>query len=149
MRPGPVVSPANAAALDGHADHVDKILDTYYDWVVQTDWLPTADSQQQREARALERQFGPGGDWDAYDAEHALGLGSIMLSAAGQHLEGSIALLRARQVIVPLAPLSRSVIEVAGRTAWMLDPFKDSCRHPASATVQAGYSLRGRTTYTV
>lgn len=40
-----------------------------------------------------------------------------MLSAAGQHLEGSIALLRARQVIVPLAPLSRSVIEVACRTA--------------------------------
>jgi hypothetical protein len=118
------VSLNDAAVLDGWADVIDDVLDAYLAWVDETKWQPKDDSPQQYELACMKQQFGPAGDWDGSDAQNALGLGSMFLSLSTQHLEGVVALVRARQIIVPLAPIVRSLFEACCRVAWMLEPLK-------------------------
>jgi hypothetical protein len=122
-RPKAVVPPHAATALDGYVAVIDDLLDAKYAWIGHTQWKPMRESPYQNEKRLLERQYGPGGDWDGSDAQSALGVGSLFIELAGQHLEGIAALVRARQVIVPLAPLARSLFEACSRVAWILEPL--------------------------
>lgn len=55
-----------------------------------------------------------------------------MLAVSGQHLEGIRALLRARQVVFPVAPLARAIVENAGRTFWLIDPRLGDARDLAA-----------------
>jgi hypothetical protein len=85
-------------------------------------WQPLAVSPFDEVARLLLSQYGPGGDWDASDAQNALGIASMFLELMGQYLEGTAALVRSRHVIVPLPPLVRSLFEAACQVAWILEP---------------------------
>jgi hypothetical protein len=46
----------------------------------------------------------------------------LYVSSIGQHLKAVSVLLDAREVTVPLWPLVRAELEVAGRVGWILDP---------------------------
>ncbi len=122
-RPAPFVPDSQAAVLDGLADAIDTVLDAQFDWINRTRWKPVQHSPYWHEARLLRRQKGPGGRWDDSVAVDALGLSTTFLVAMAQNMEALASLLRARQVIVPLPPLCRSLLEAAGRVAWMLEPL--------------------------
>jgi len=48
--------------------------------------------------------------------------GRLPAPRRGEVLGRAAALLRAREVIFPLAPLSRTILETSGHIAWLLDP---------------------------
>lgn len=135
-RPRGTVGHADSALLDAYAVAIDRSLDALYAWTSTTGWawLPNCPLEQERSL--MRRQYGPGGDWDGSDADTNLWLCSLYLLSAAQHLEGIRALLEARQVVVPVAPLVRSVFEVAGRVAWMLEPLPHRIRRLASWNVR-------------
>lgn len=122
MDDGARVPPAQAAVLDAMADH---ILTVVHDWdaaVPTTLGDPRPDSFCAYERAQLRRKRGPALNWDDISSVHAVGMASALLAVSAQQLRGTAALLRAREVIFPLAPLVRSVLETSGHIAWLLDP---------------------------
>jgi hypothetical protein len=95
-------------------------------------WVPAANSPLEYVRSRLKRKFGPAGPWNGDEAESAGRLATLMLAVSGQHLEGIRELLLARQVVFPVAPLARSIVESAGRTFWLLDPRNTELRHLAA-----------------
>ena len=122
-RPAPTVPPRSAVVLDLWVDLANEVLDAKYAWIAETNWEPTPDSPLAIERDLLLRQYGPGGDWDSSDSQNVLGVGSMFLELAGQHFEGLAALMTARQAIVPVAPVARSLLEACARVAWVLEPL--------------------------
>lgn len=122
MRPPPATTARAAVVLDALADHIDKVLQAFYDFGVLTRWQPTDGSPVEYEKAKLARKFGPGGSWDGADASHAAANAVLFTNQAGMHLEGIADLLRARHVVVPLATPTRAILELAGHVYWMLDP---------------------------
>lgn len=122
MRPAAKLSSDAEDILDGLASHIDALLDGQYTQMLAHHWMPAAESPLEHVRQGLLKQFGPGGDWDGAEAERAGRLGTLMLAVSGQHLEAMRALILARQVVFPIAPLARSILEAAGRTFWLTDP---------------------------
>lgn len=115
--------------MDSWADHIDDLLEMQ--WEMMADghrWGPHPDSPLEKVRSRLQRHYGPGGDWDGSEAEWAGQLVTLHLAVAGQHLEGIRALLTSRQVIIPMAPLARAIVEAAGRAFWILDTQHSSVR---------------------
>jgi hypothetical protein len=88
----------------------------------RTRWYPEPDSPLENERTRMKRKRGPKEDWDDVPARGAAWVAAVMLPAAGQYLAGMSALLEKFEVIFPLAPVARSVFELAGRITWLLDP---------------------------
>jgi hypothetical protein len=123
MRPKTDMSDRAAALLDAWAGHVDTLLDAQWDLMGGGHhWVPDPNSPLEYVRARLKKKFGPGGTWDGAEAESAGRLATLMLAVSGQHLEGIADLLRSRQVVFPVAPLARSIVESAGRTFWLIDP---------------------------
>lgn len=123
VRPQTEVSSGAADMLDAWADHIDLLLDTQ--WALMGGghhWVPAPDSPLNGVRALLRRKYGPGGIWSGDEAESAGRLATLMLAVSGQHLEGIQVLLRGRQVVFPLAPLARAIVEATGRTFWLIDP---------------------------
>ena len=71
---------------------------------------------------ATKRKYGPGGDWSGRPIGRAVQTSIIHLGAGVQHVIGIRALLSAGAVIFPIAPLTRSIIEICGRIRWTMAP---------------------------
>ncbi|MEV4266635.1 hypothetical protein [Kribbella sp. NPDC049584] len=123
--------------LDSLADHIDKILDRFYDFGVRSNWTETDDSPLVYERRWLSRHYGPDVYWDGSAANYAASSGVLFTAVSGQHLEGLRLLLRAREVIFAPAPPARSILEIAGHVFWLLDPRLQSLRDRAARTFLA------------
>jgi len=115
------------------------VLDAFRAFGLRTRWQPEANviCPQRVEAELLARKLGPGGPWDGRDADLAAQMAVLMLPVGGQHLAGMAALLRSCEVIFPLAPLVRSLLEVCGRITWLLDPRVANPRHRAARLMLA------------
>lgn len=123
MRPSTELNDGAAALLDAWAAHIDSLLDAQWDLMNGGHhWTPTSDSPLDVLRTRLKKKLGPAGTWDGNESESAGRLATLMLAVSGQHLEGIRALLLSRQVIFPIAPLARSIMEAAGRTIWLIDP---------------------------
>ena len=70
----------------------------------------------------MRRKLGPGGAWDGEPAREAGEIALLLIPAAQQHLAGIAGLLREFEVIFPVAPIARALLEHLGRVAWVLDP---------------------------
>ena len=93
------------------------------------------------------KQVGPAGDWDGQDADHAAWISMLLTVAAAQYLDGIASLLSSRDVFLPIAPIVRSVMEIAGRIAWLLDPSVRPRDRAARVNLLRLESLtRGKTT---
>lgn len=133
MRPKTDVSERAAALLDAWADHIDVVLDAQWDLMGGGHhWVPDPNSTLEWVRARLTKKFGPVGIWDGAEAESSGRLATLMLAVSGQHLEGIADLLRARQVVFPVAPLARSIVESAGRTFWLIDPRATESRDLAA-----------------
>jgi hypothetical protein len=109
--------------LDGFAAHIDAPLDAQYDSMAHGHgWKPAPGSALVSFRRDLAKHYGPGGDWDGSEADQAGVRATLMLAVSGQQLEAIRALLLARHVIFPIAPLARTILEATGRTFWLVDP---------------------------
>lgn len=157
-RPPASVGVGHAKVLDALADHIDKVLDHYSEFGFSTDWKPAQNSPLKWEEKRLERQFGPGTVeqktywrgtstarrtvkraryWDDSAAGRAAESCLLLTSLSAQYLEGLRVLLNERQVIFAPAPLARSVFEIAGYVAWLLDPKLSSVRDRAARSTLA------------
>lgn len=132
MRPGPHVPASQALILDGLADHIDKVLDAFYDFGVRTKWESSPDSPLDSDRRRLRRQYGPNAYWTEEAANYAAGNGVLFTAVAGQHLEALRVVLRERHVVFPPATVSRPILEIAGHVFWLLDPNVVSVRDRAA-----------------
>ncbi|MGB3764522.1 MAG: hypothetical protein WA966_15010 [Ornithinimicrobium sp.] len=160
-RPRSYASSDQANILDATANHVDKILDHYADFGFSTDWGPADVSLLRWEEGRLKRQIGPGTVktstywtgtakakrtvkttryWDSSAAGRAAESCLLMTSQSAQYLEALRVLLRDRQVIFAPVPLTRSIFEIAGYVAWLLDPNINSVRDRAARTTLAQIS---------
>lgn len=155
MRPRSHVPAGQALVLDALGNHIEKVLDKFYDFGVRTGWKETDDSPLAEERSRMAKQYGPGRitptravrHWDGSSAGHAAASCLLFTAVAGQHLEGIRLMLRAREVIFAPAPPARSVLEIAGHVFWLLDPNVASVRLRAarSWTAQLSDATRKKT----
>lgn len=122
MRPASPTTAAANAVLDGLADHIDKVIDSYQAFGSRTAWRATDGSPVALEKLNLARKMGPGRQWDGDDASHAAASAVLFTNQAGMHLEGIADVLRARHVVVPPVTPTRAILELAGHVYWLLDP---------------------------
>jgi len=114
-------------------EHIDRILLAYRLFGDDTRWAATDMSPVAREKHALTRQLGPAGLWDERDASHAAAEAVHFTNQAADYLRGIAALLRAVELDAPLAPVTRSLLELVGHVYWLLDPrLSDSMRDRAA-----------------
>jgi hypothetical protein len=118
----PEVDEQVAADLDAAADLCDLAYARYLTFAAD---LPpdgaAKDSPFKQSCRLANRQYGPSGNWDESWVQTATFHSEVYLLAASQHLTGIAALLRAREVAFPIAPLARSISELSARIVWLLD----------------------------
>lgn len=121
-----MVAPGMATVLDAFAEHLDVFLDVQNAFAYQTHWEPANDQAPYvgEQAWAL-RQWGPGGDWSTENIDRTLMYGVLGLSVSGQLLETILNCLRSRDVLFPLAPLIRSILERCGLVGWLLYTGQD------------------------
>ncbi|PBC35756.1 hypothetical protein CJ178_30240 [Rhodococcus sp. ACPA4] len=123
MRPGTEVDKGAAGLLDAWATYIDSLLDAQWDLMIGHRWDPAPESPFEKYRTHLTtKKFGPTGAWNGSEAASAGRLATLMLAVSGHHLEGIRALLSSRQVVFPIAPLARSIVEATGRTLWLIDP---------------------------
>lgn len=120
-RSRPVTEPGMATILDAFAEHIDVHLDVQNAFAYRTHWEPASDRAPYpwEQGRVL-RQWGPGGDWTTENIDRALTFGTLGLSVSGHLLEGVLSCLRSRDVLFPLAPMIRSIVERCGLVGWIL-----------------------------
>lgn len=115
------VSDESAHAFDMMADYYDRVVRGLREYGDRTRWEGSEGSLLERERSRFPKQFGPGGSWDESDLKHALMAAFTHLVFGTRYLTGISILLRAREVLC-VPPLTRSVLELAARVAWLLDP---------------------------
>lgn len=122
MRAATVAEGHVAEILDGLAVHIDKCLDALDQFGSDTRWEEGEDSPLAYERKRMMKQYGPGGDWEGREARRAGEIASLFGQLTAQHLEAIRVLLIRREVLFSIAPLTRSILEVAGHVFWLLDP---------------------------
>lgn len=119
---GARVTARQEAVLDSMADHIVAVARVWDQAVQARLWEPAPDSFCTWERTQLYRKRGPVINWDDESSQHAVWMSMALLTVSAQQLRGMAALLRAREVIFPLAPLCRTIFETSGHIAWLLDP---------------------------
>jgi hypothetical protein len=125
----PEVSDPVAADLNEAADLCDLACSRYATFAARRmpDGAPH-ESHFKVSCRAATRQYGPSGDWDEGWLLTGTLHSEVYLLAASQHVAGIAALLRAREVAFPIAPIARSISELSARIVWLLDHRSMSIR---------------------
>lgn len=97
----------------------DHTLKSVTRWGQQAHWLqPGPHSPRDLDQHAVTRKLGPGSTWTRDPLDRAVHTSILYLAAAAQHLAGIRSLLETGQVIFPVAPLVRAVVELCGRVHW-------------------------------
>jgi hypothetical protein len=122
----PMVSAEALRILESLAQALETIVLSYEEFANDTGWHHTEDSPMAADLKSLKRKFGPGGDWQGDELNHALTSAMVFLVVQEQHIQALAALLRQQLVFFSIAPIARSVLELSGRVAWLLDTRIDS-----------------------
>jgi hypothetical protein len=110
------------AVLTELASGIDQTLDGFWAFNERTRWTEVHGSQRALERAGIKRKLGPAVNWDDADIKYATTSAVVYLAACAQHLSGIRTLVRAFEVIFPVAPIARSVMETCGRITWLFDP---------------------------
>jgi hypothetical protein len=101
----------------------DEAIADIYRWGRDARWMEIVEgSPREHDAIAVSRKLGPSGAWTAEPLDRGLHTSIIQLGVAVQHLAGIRWLLAAGEVIFPLAPVVRSIVEISGRVTWTMAP---------------------------
>lgn len=84
-------------------------------------WQPVSGSYASWEHERALLEHGPAGPWGEQEAGLPLHVATIFGLAAAEHLGGLAALYRAHEVVFPVGPVVRSIVEHATRGTWLLD----------------------------
>lgn len=123
------------AALVALAALCERVIAEYRAFGARTQWIRSAASPLELDREAMRRKLGPRGPWDGEPAREAGEIALLLLPAAQQHLAGIAGLLRECEVIFPVAPVARALLEHLGRVAWVLDPRINPRERAARATL--------------
>lgn len=92
-----------------------------HSWGRKARWIDVVEgSPRDHDHAAVSRKYGPAGPWTTEPIGRALHTSIIHLGVAVQHLAGIRALLASGQVIFPVAPIVRSIVEICGRVTWTM-----------------------------
>jgi hypothetical protein len=129
------VSEATQATLVALANLCEVVIAEYRAFGARTRWTRSPASPLELDRAAMCRKLGPGGAWDGEPAREAGEIALLLLPPAQQHLAGIAGLLREFEVIFPVAPVARALLEHLGRIAWVLDPRINPRERAARATL--------------
>jgi hypothetical protein len=91
-----------------------------------TRWEISAGSRYEVFSSELDLNAGPGGPWDSSEARKLYFVVYNQLHSAAIYMRGIAALLSCHE-LTSTHPIIRSILEIAGRVGWLLDP-RISCR---------------------
>jgi hypothetical protein len=115
------ISDESNHAFDTMADYYDRAARELQQYGDRTRWAGESQSLLERERVQFVRQLGPGGPWGESDLKHGLAASFTHLVFGARYLTGMSLLLRGREVLC-VPPLTRSLLELSARVAWLLDP---------------------------